>query len=291
MYIMKTLVKNYPLEENFIKKMYYNGKFTFCYDACLSMALKFTGINLTIPYLENITTMPYGFLYSTHEDKFELCIGGMPPHLALKFAIQTLGFKVTQKSFKTFEKASSYMDTIIQEKPIIIGPVNIGTMPNHLFEHIPPGADHYILALRKFESSGYIIHDPEGFIGIPITDDELADFWKGDDIGYTDSNYILTYLNEKINNPNEEEIFKSVLKQGVENLETNVYSPYFMTGVGSIKKFLDDVEGGKYPNFDNILDGFQLEMNNQRCYASAQFLEEHIKFHPLLKQASEIRYN
>lgn len=271
-------------------KIIYNGKFTFCYAACLSMLLEYKGINLSIPYLENITTMSYGFFYNTYEKYFELFIGCTAPSIGLKIAGQTLGFKVTQKSFETSDEAKNYLDKIIKETPVIIGPVNMGTLPNHAFKHIPPGADHYILALKKINDSEYLINDPEGFIGIPIGYDELEKVWRGDEIGYTDSKYILTYFNERIKNPSEKEIFKLVLNQGFDNLETKILSPTFMKGAGCLEKFLQDIEQGLFPNFDEILDGFQLEMSNQRCYASAQFLDKYDEFHPLVQKASEIRY-
>ena len=268
----------------------YDGKLTFCYAACLSMLLKNKGFNLSIPYLENIITMCYGFFYIPSSKYFDMYLGGPSPHIGLQFAGKTLGFEVTQKNFDTFDEAREYLDAILKETPVIIGPVNLGTMPNHLFRNIPPGADHYIVALTKLNDSEYLINDPEGYIEIPITAQELDRIWEGKEIDYTDAKYILTFLGEKTHDPSREDIFKNVLKQILQNLENQTNGKNFFMGSNTIDKFLEDYHAGKYQNVIKILSGFQLEMSNQRCYVSAEFLKDYIDIHLDLHKASLLRY-
>lgn len=290
MSFINTSTNHQAIKETSVIPEIYEGKLTFCYTSCLSMLLKNKNIDLSISYLENLTTCSFGFFYQRHQNYFELFISDLSPDRGLIFAGQTLGFEVIQKDFENFSQAKKYLDEILVETPVILGPVNLGTMPNHKFKNIPPGADHYIVALSKINDFEYYINDPEGFIEIPLTEDELNTIWEGREIPYTDSKYILTYLGKRLRTPSRLNIFKTVLDQILKNLQDQELDTNFSVGSGVIDKFIADFKADRYQNIRDILAGFQLEMNNQRSYVSGIFLKNHRDIHPLIDRCSAIRF-
>ena len=129
-----------------------------------------------LPFLECVSTVPFGFVYMPVE-KGGFAVNGYTPHEGVERALNTLQYKREFKCFDSSEEALSYLASALKNEPILIGPVDMGFLVYDPFCKFKLGADHYLIALEATENH-MIVNDPEGYVQVPIPIKNFLDAWK-----------------------------------------------------------------------------------------------------------------
>ena len=142
----------------------YVGSGDYCFSNSLHMSLLGSGAPPeSLPstgFLECLTTMPFGYTYLKEAELF--FFSGPNPDLGLTRAIETLGWTCQVERGGTEGEALTRLRAAAQHGPVLIGPLNMGSLtynPNYPYLE---GADHYIVVL-SVEEDHVFVHDPKGF--------------------------------------------------------------------------------------------------------------------------------
>src|SRR5438270_7062002 len=161
----------------------YVGSGDYCFSNSLHMSLLGSGSPTeglpSTGFLECLTTMPFGYTYLKEAELF--CFSGPNPDQGLTRAIETLGWTCQVERGGTEGEALTRLRAAAQHGPVLIGPLNMGSLtynPNYPYLE---GADHYIVVL-SVEEDHVLVHDPKGFPCAALPVENLLKAWRAERI-------------------------------------------------------------------------------------------------------------
>jgi hypothetical protein len=171
----------------------YTGWRTDCYATSLGMILSRKGHPKPVPYIDCLTTLPFGpFVYHT---KIGFAVMEVNSERGLDFALPLLGYECTL----TFGNSGEAVETLkknLREDWVLLGPFDMGYLTYDPFCKRKKGADHYVVAVDSDDDSIWI-NDPEGFVEVPVPWRDFAKSWEAKAIQYKKGPYTQRLLGEK----------------------------------------------------------------------------------------------
>jgi len=261
----------------------YTGWRTNCYATSLSMILNRKGYPKPIPYIDCLTTLPFGpFIYHS---KTGFAVMGVNPERELDFALTLLGYQCTLTLGNSRGDAIERLKENLRKDWVLVGPVDMGYLTYDPFRRKKKGADHYIVAV-DFDDDFIWINDPEGYVEVPIPWKDFVKSWEAKCIYYKKGPYTQRLLGEKTQSLPEEVVFRSVLQKVVSTIENRELPDEVLFGEDAIRCFANDlVQKG----VSILVLTFTLPISNQRCYDSAMFLMQEPFTNNALKKAARTR--
>jgi len=261
----------------------YTGWRTNCYATSLGMLLSRKGNPKPIPYIDCLTTLPFGpFIYLR---KIGFAVMGIDPEKGVDHALSLLGYECLLTFGDSEKEAIEKLKNNLKKDWILIGPVDMSYLTYDPFCKKKKGADHYIVAV-DFDNDFIWINDPEGYIEVPLSWRDFLKAWEAKRIYYKKASYTQRLLGEKVAELTEEEIFKSVLEKVSRIFEGENIPPGALYGEEAIRSFADDLTKKGVSMLELT---FTLPVCNQRCYDSSIFLAQESFTNKALKEASKVR--
>lgn len=153
---------------------------------CHSQALLSSSLGLKFmisPYLfEACTTVPFGVAH-VKLDPNRLLDSVVDPDVGLNIACDVLGVKYVYHYFDKYEDyidATKLMIMMLNDGPVVIGPLNMGLLPYLRNYQQFLGVDHYIV-VSKYDilTNELTILDPERVGSIKLLLEDLVPAWSG----------------------------------------------------------------------------------------------------------------
>nr|MDO8100409.1 BtrH N-terminal domain-containing protein [Candidatus Njordarchaeota archaeon] len=192
------------------------GRMSYCYSKCLCMIFRFLGNPYELRFVECVTTVPFGFVYMPYE-KGGFAVNGYNPHEGTERAVKTLRYEGEFKCFQSDHEAFSELRKELRDKPVILGPLDMGFLVYDPYCRSKRGGDHYVVALG-IEEDHVIVHDPDGYPCVPIPIRDLSNSWRAEAIGYKKGSYSMWMIKKRIEIPPTETVYRTTLLLGLQNL-------------------------------------------------------------------------
>jgi len=256
------------------------------------MVLGWRGDSHPLPFLECLTTVPFGFVY-TVVDGGGFAVNGYNPHDGVARALKALQYKSEFKCFESSDEALSFLRAALENEPVLIGPVDMGFLVYDPYCKFKKGADHYLVAL-EMEKDHVIVNDPDGYLHVPIPTEDFVKAWGAEAIRYKRGSYTLWLINEKLGTPQAERLYKDALVLGLQNLKEKGRSflkenAAFYTGSTAIKKLAENIKRYRSRRWLKFYATFTFRVSAQRCFDSATFIREAPFQNDYLRKVSETR--
>jgi len=268
------------------------GRMSYCYSKCLGMVLGWRGDFYPLPFLECLTTVPFGFVY-VPVDGGGFAVNGYNPHDGVARALKALQYKGEFKCFESSEEALSFLRIASENEPVLVGPVDMGFLVYDPYCKFKRGADHYLVALR-IEKDHAIVNDPDGYLHVPIPMKDFVKAWEAEVIKYKKGPYSLWLIKEKHGTPQTERLYKDTLVLGLQNLKEKERrfleeDATFYTGSTAIKKLAENIKRYRSRRWLRFYATFTFRVSAQRCFDSSTFIKEAPFQNDYLLKASETR--
>jgi len=256
------------------------------------MILSWKGDFYPLPFLECVTTVPFGFVYIA-SDGGGLAVNGYNPHDGVERALKTLQYEYRFKCFQSADEALSFLKRALEAEPILIGPVDMGFLAYDSYCKFKKGADHYVIALG-LNRDHLILNDPDGYLQVPLPISDFVKAWNAEAIAYKRGPYSLWLVKEKLGTPSVEKLYKNTLVLGLQNLREKgrkypVENAFLHTGPSAIKKLAEDIKLHKLRRWLRFYATFTFRVSAQRCFDSAIFIKDSPFNDDYLEKASETR--
>lgn len=206
----------------FARQVPFVGRTSYCYSKCLCMIFRFFGDFYELPFVECVTTVPFGFVYMPYE-KGGFAVNGYNPHDGVKRALNTLRYRREFKCFRSSHEALFSLKKELQSSPVLLGPLDMGFLPYDPFSRFKKGSDHYLVALGV-EKDHVIVHDPDGYFHVPIRLEHFLRAWKAEAIEYKKGSYSMWIIKQRMEEPPIEAVYKNTLLLGLRNLREKTRS-------------------------------------------------------------------
>ena len=249
------------------------GRMSYCLTRCLQMALAARGDHYPVPYLECVSSEPFGFIYDRiGEEGF--AVNGVAYHLAGERLLEGLGYEQALRSFAGAEEALTTLRALLEQGPVVAGMLDKGYLTYAPDHRLLLGSDHAVVVLGMDEEH-MVVHDPAGYPATPLPLADFVESWSRD--VYTGKPFGTWIIGERLRVPSAEEIYRRALTLGLANLErrstvTDEEAQRF--GPEGIEALADDLESGLAQPMLPLLAHFSFRVSGQRCYDSAAFLDE-----------------
>jgi len=245
-----------------------------------------------LPFLECLTTVPFGFVYIPINGG-GFAVNGYNPHDGVERALKALQYKLEFKCFESSEEALSFLRVALENEPVLIGPVDMGFLVYDPYCKFKKGGDHYLVAL-KMEKDYVIVDDPDGYLHVPIPIDDFVKAWTAEAIKYKRGSYSLWLIKEKHGTPQTERLYKDALVLGLQNLKEESRrfvekNADFYTGPTAIKNLAENIRRYRSRRWLRFYATFTFRVSAQRCFDSATFIKEAPFQNEYLQNASETR--
>lgn len=273
--------------------VYYKGSGQYCYANSLAMALS-KEEEYDPGYLECLTGVAISaFLTEDGLPFFSSKFNA--PDKGINYALDHLGYNYTHYFSKIpdrFEgdKAFQELELLMENGPVIVGPVDMGKLvyiPNHAYLG---GVDHYIV-VHCVDRNNVFIHDPAGYPYMSLTRDEFMRAWKAESIEYKMGSYSIWGNFERIGPPSYKEQFLKADKQIKDNLLVEKSANVENVGPKSILKIAEIISKG---NLSDSLKGhlsfFSLQLGARRCSDFSAFYKPFDKERCLIKDLQGLHF-
>lgn len=267
------------------------GRMSYCYSKCLKMILDWKGDQYPLPFLECLTTVPFGFVYIAGE-RGGFAVNGFNPHLGVRRALEALGYRYQFRWFEDEAQALSHLRSALEEGPVILGPVDMGYLSYSPWRRLQAGSDHY-LVLTHFDGETPIVNDPDGYLQAPLPIEDLLTAWRAERIGYREGPYSLWIVKERERSPTKEELYRKTLELGLQNLKLNeskaIREGVMYQGPEAIEMLAEDIKRNRSSRWLGFYAVFSFRVSAQRCFDSSQFIAEAPFANEHLRRASQVR--
>ncbi len=256
------------------------------------MILSWKGDSYPLPFLECVTTVPFGFVYIASNGG-GFAVNGYNPHDGVERALKTLKYEYRFKCFQSADEALSFLKKALEKEPILIGPVDMGFLVYDPYCKFKKGADHYVIALG-LDRDHLILNDPDGYLHVPLPIGDFVKAWNAEAIAYKRGSYSLWLIKEKLVTPSVEKLYKDTLVLGLQNLKekgrkyAGEKAPLH-TGSLAIKRLAEDIKRYKLRRWLRFYATFTFRVSAQRCFDSAMFIKDAPFENDYLEKASETR--
>ena len=269
------------------------GRMSYCYSKCLKMVLDWKGDFHSLPFLECLTTVPFGFIYiADAKSKGGFAVCGFNPHLGVRRALEALGYRYEFRWFQDEDEALPYLHAALEEGPVILGPVDMGYLSYSPFRRFQAGSDHY-LVLTDFDDGVPIVNDPDGFLQVPLPMEDLLVAWRAERIGYREGPHSTWIIKDRERKPSREELYRETLQLGLHNLQLSegrdLGKEIMYQGAGAIERLAEDIRRYRSSRWLGFYATFSFRVSAQRCFDSARFIAEAPFANEYLEKASEVR--
>ena len=255
------------------------------------MVLGWKGDFYPLPFLECLTTVPFGFVY-VPIDGGGFAVNGYNPHDGVARALKALRYKHEFKCFESKEEALPFLRIALENEPVLIGPVDMGFLVYDPYCKFKKASDHYLVTL-KMEEDHVIVNDPDGYLHVPIPITDFVKAWEAETIEYKRGSYSLWLIKEKQSTPQTERLYRDTLVLGLQNLKEKSRrlpeNTTFYTGVTAIKKLAENIKRYRSRRWLRFYATFTFRVSAQRCFDSASFIKEAPFQNESLQNASETR--
>jgi hypothetical protein len=180
----------------------------YCYANCAAMLLSARGEEISPRLIEALSAVGLG-ASSKHGVFFfgELTT----PDKGLSQALTLLGFQYEEGCAQAGEIAPlAHMETLLDECPVILGPLDMSHLVYNPMRPKAPGADHYVLACQM-QGAKVCLHDPAGFAHVSIDQAHLAAAWRADSISYKRGSHRYWTKPIRCQEPTPSEIYQGAL--------------------------------------------------------------------------------
>jgi hypothetical protein len=256
------------------------------------MVFSWLGDSYDLQFVECVSTVPFGFVYMPYKTG-GFAVNGYNPHDGTERALKTLVYKYEFKCFQSDLEAFTQLREALKEKPVILGPLDMGFLVYDPFCRFKNGSDHYIVALET-ERDHFIVHDPDGYPCVPIATRDLSNAWKAEAIGYKKGSYSMWTVNKRTEVPSTETVYRTTLLLGLQNLrgykrarKGRTQTTYF--GCDAIAKLAKDIGQIKSRSWLRFYSTFSFRVSAQRCYDSSIFIRNSPIRNDSLLEASKVR--
>jgi len=206
------------ISQNIITPMY-RGKTTSCHSQALLTAF-FGKKKIIEPWMfENFTTIPFGIKHNP-SDPNRLLNCYLDPDFGLDRALEILQIPYEVEYWKPGTDGSDAIRLLREwcsESPVVLGPLNMDGLSYLFHKELYYRVDHYIIAL-KAEDTKIQICDPEGFILVFLSIDDLLDAWRGDRIPEGRGEFVMRRVLEIPKLRFDKKTFRRVLQLAIQNL-------------------------------------------------------------------------
>jgi hypothetical protein len=159
----------------------YLGSGPYCYANALAMMMGPDAPDLAV--LETVTGSPFGM---------QLLGGTLPffdpygwnPEIGVRDALTALGWTARTFSGDDADRALGRLTSLLENGPVMIGPVEMGHLRYQPGKTGPIGADHYLIAL-DVRDDHITVHDPQGYPYARLPLPDFMDAWRADTIDYS----------------------------------------------------------------------------------------------------------
>ncbi|MCL4382345.1 MAG: hypothetical protein M1575_01955 [Patescibacteria group bacterium] len=188
----------------------YMGNCAYCYANSVSMLLASIGEQIPPSTIEVLSGVGLGacLLKGTNL----LFFGWEIPDNGIDNALKLLGFSCKAEKIPKTEPAP--LETLrkdLQKSPVVLGPLDMGYLVYNPLHRSLGGADHFIVSY-SMDNNEIRIHDPAGFPCVSLSLDKLKVAWKAERVDYSKQYYRYWTAPKRIDNPTEEDIYKSAVK-------------------------------------------------------------------------------
>lgn len=139
----------------------FEGRMSYGFMRSLKMILDYRNDPYPLPFLECVSTSPFGLVY-IFTDRGGFAVNGYNPHACVQRALDALHYKYEFKCFGSAGKALAFLRSALESDPVIIGPIDMGYRVYDPLHKFRVGGDHYVVALQMKEDH-VIVNDPDGY--------------------------------------------------------------------------------------------------------------------------------
>jgi len=241
------------------------------------MVLGWKGDFYPLPFLECLTTVPFGFVY-VPVDGGGFAVNGYNPHDGVERALKALQYKFEFKCFESSEEALSFLRVALENEPILVGPLDMGFLVYDPYCKFKKASDHYLVAL-KMKEDHVVVNDPDGYLHVPIPIRDFVEAWEAEAIQYKKGSYSLWLIKEKQGTPQIERLYRDTLVLGLQNLKEKSRrflekDNAFYTGPVAIEKLAGNIKRYRSRRWLRFYATFTFRVSAQRCFDSSTFIKE-----------------
>jgi hypothetical protein len=257
------------------------GRMSYCLIRSIHMVLESKDLEARTDWLECVSGEPFGFAY-VRSPQHVLVVNGFEYHFAGQHLLKTLGYAYRLSGAANDEQALTALREALREGPVVLGMLDMGYLTYSASHQHAHGADHAIVALG-FEGDKLIVHDPDGYVAVPLPISDLLEGWKRDI--YTGIPYGMWQIGERERVPSQDEIWQATIERAKQNFGRPSADMGYQTifcGPEGMLTFAQDLSDNPELPIGG-LPFFSWRVSAQRCFDSASFVSER------LPQASQIR--
>jgi hypothetical protein len=251
----------------------YEGRMSYCLVKCLQMVLAHQGHIYSLPWLECVSGQAFEFIYVRDQKRFFAIIGDRY-HIAGQHLLTTLNYSYSYTGSENDAAALQALEEALKKGPVIAGMLDMGYLSYSPHHQAARGADHAVVVLAM-QPDKVIVHDPDGFVAVPLPLADFLEAWKRD--VYTGTPYGLWQIGPQGNPPTDEIVWEKTLARAKTNLSRTSETPFeglqLMYGPEGMRQLAKDLSA--WPELDlGSLPYFNWRVSAQRCLDSAMFLQE-----------------
>lgn len=267
------------------------GRISYCLTRSFKMVLAARGDHYDLPFLECVSTEPFGFTY-VRETNGGVAVNGIPYHVAGGRLLKVLGYTYALNPDAPEDAALGWLADCVAQGPVVAGMLDAGFLtydPDHARLR---GADHAIVVLdvRRDE---VIVHDPNGFVATPLPIGDFLAAWRADGI-YTGKARMAWLIGAREHQPSLEEIYRHTLELSLGNLH-RLAPPKregvtILFGPAAIRALAHDIRAGQIaPRWHQSYTYWSFRVSGQRCHDSALFISRAPFWDQRFAQVAELR--
>ncbi len=250
------------------------GRISYCLVRCFKMVLDARGDRYDLPFLECVSSEPFGFTYVRGADG-GLAVNGIPYHIAGERMLKLLGYAYELYTDAPQEAALVWLAERVARGPVVAGMLDAGFLtydPNHV--HLR-GADHAVVVLDVADGE-VIVHDPNGFVTTPLPLRDFLAAWRADGI-YTGKARMAWVIGARERRVRDEEVYRRALELSLDNLR-RIAPPArenvtILFGPPAMRALAQDIRAERIaPRWRQSYMHWSFRVSGQRCHDSALFI-------------------
>lgn len=250
------------------------GRISYCLVRCFKMILDARGDRYDLPFLECVSSEPFGFTYVRGADG-GLAVNGIPYHIAGERMLELLGYAYELYADAPEEAALAWLAKRVARGPVVAGMLDAGFLaydPNHV--HVR-GADHAVVVLDVADDE-VVVHDPNGFVAAPLRLGDFLAAWRADNI-YTGKARMAWVIGARERRPRDEAIRRRALELSLDNLRRAAPPPRngvaILFGPPALRALAQDIRAERIaPRWRQSYTHWSFRVSGQRCHDSALFI-------------------
>ena len=268
------------------------GRMSYCYSKCLAMIFQSKGDNQPLPFIECISTAPFGFVYEP-EDGGGFAVNGYNPHVSVGRALKLLRYDNEFRSFSNCDEALRFLRRILEKDVALIGPLDMGFLTYDPYRKFKLGSDHYVVATEVIGEQ-IVVSDPDGYVHVPTPITDFLKAWRADRIRYKHGPYSLRTIGGRRGKVSKEDIYETTLRLGLRNLREKrevrrANRILYCTGFKAIERLAEDIRRKRSSRWLRFYSTFTFRVSAQKCFDSSLFIREAPFMNRDLSMASETR--